>query len=70
VVVIDCGLLQLILIKGNCKEGGNKSNNPMQSPLLFVTEPQTRDNILNSFGHLHAYLSANVKKETKEIPTY
>jgi hypothetical protein len=26
-------------------EGVNKSNHPTQNPLLFVTEPRTRDNM-------------------------
>jgi hypothetical protein len=30
------------------KEGVNKSNHPIQNPLLFVTGPWTRDNMLLS----------------------
>jgi hypothetical protein len=28
------------------KEGVNKSNHPIQNPLVLVTEPRTRDNII------------------------
>jgi hypothetical protein len=29
------------------QEGVNKTNHPIQNPLLLVTEPQTCDNIVN-----------------------
>jgi hypothetical protein len=29
------------------KEGVNRSNHPIQNPLLFVTEPRTRGNMNN-----------------------
>jgi hypothetical protein len=28
-------------------EGGNKSNRPIQNPLLLFTEPRTRDNLVS-----------------------
>jgi hypothetical protein len=37
----------LIVIKSDCKVGVNKSNHPIQNPLLFVTEPRTLDNIVD-----------------------
>jgi hypothetical protein len=30
------------------QEGVNKSNHPVQNPLLLVTEPQTRNNIMET----------------------
>jgi hypothetical protein len=36
--------LKLIVIKRDC-ERINKFNHPIQNPLLFVTEPRTRDSI-------------------------
>jgi hypothetical protein len=36
-VAIDCAYKWL--------QGANNSNQPIQNPLLFVTEPRTRDNI-------------------------
>jgi hypothetical protein len=39
--------LQLIVITRDCKEDVNKSNHPIQNPLLLVTEPRTRDNNIN-----------------------
>jgi hypothetical protein len=36
----------LIAIKSDCKECVNKSSHPVQNPLLFVTEPRTRENII------------------------
>jgi hypothetical protein len=36
------------------EEGVNKSNHPIQNPLLLVTEPQTRDNIYN-YTYKHTY---------------
>jgi hypothetical protein len=32
----------------NVKEGVNKSNHPIQNPLLFVTKPRTLENINKS----------------------
>jgi hypothetical protein len=32
----------------DCKENVNKSNHPIQNPLLLVTEPGTRENTLQS----------------------
>jgi hypothetical protein len=40
--------LQLIAIKREIvKEGVNKSNHPIQNPLLLVTELRTRENIIS-----------------------
>jgi hypothetical protein len=36
----------MVVIKCNCTSSTNKSNHPIQNPLLFVTERRTRDNIL------------------------
>jgi hypothetical protein len=33
----NCDLLQLIVIKSDCEEGVDKSNHPIQYPLLLVT---------------------------------
>jgi hypothetical protein len=41
----DCELLQLIVIKSDFNRSVNKFTHPIQSPLLLVTEPRTRDNI-------------------------
>jgi hypothetical protein len=38
-VTIDC----------NSNRSTNKSNHPIQNPLLFVTEPRTRDNIIDNY---------------------
>jgi hypothetical protein len=37
---------KLIVIKSDCKRSINKSNHPLQNPLLLVTEPRTRDSTL------------------------
>jgi hypothetical protein len=35
----------VVAIKSDCNDSANKSNRPIQNPLLFVTEPVIRDNI-------------------------
>jgi hypothetical protein len=40
--------LYLIVNKRDSNRSVNKSNHPIQNPLLLVTEPRTRDNILLS----------------------
>jgi hypothetical protein len=35
----------VIVIKGDCKEGVNKSSHLMQNPLLLVMEPRIHDNM-------------------------
>jgi hypothetical protein len=42
--IVSC--CELIVIKSDCKRSVNKSNHPIQNPLLLVTEPQTRDSML------------------------
>jgi hypothetical protein len=42
-IVSTCNWLWLRVI---VKEAVSKSNHPVQSPLLFVTEPQTRENVI------------------------
>jgi hypothetical protein len=39
------------MITSDCKEGANKSNHPIQNPLLLVIQPYTRDNILLTLNH-------------------
>jgi hypothetical protein len=34
------------------KEGANKSNHPIQNPLLFVTEPRAHDTIISTDNKL------------------
>jgi hypothetical protein len=39
----------LIVIKSNCNRNANKSNHPLQNPLLLVMETLTRDNIFTVY---------------------
>jgi hypothetical protein len=41
----DLWRYNLLWLREIVKEGVNKSNHPIQNPLLLVTEPRTRDNI-------------------------
>jgi hypothetical protein len=38
----------IVIIRVIVKEGVDKSNHPIQNPLLLLTEPRTRDNILGA----------------------
>jgi hypothetical protein len=42
-------LIWAVIIGCNCNRSANKSNQTIQNPLLFVTEPRTRDNISNAY---------------------
>jgi hypothetical protein len=35
----------VIVTECNCNSSANKSNHPIQNPLLFDTEPRTRDSM-------------------------
>jgi hypothetical protein len=43
---MDFELLYLIVIKSGYNNSANKSNQPIQNPLLLVTEPRTRGNTM------------------------
>jgi hypothetical protein len=47
-------------------EGGNKSNHPIQNPLLLVTKPRTCDNILRTV--LITKEMVDYKVKSKDIP--
>jgi hypothetical protein len=50
------------------KEGVNKSNHPIQNPLLLVTESQTRDNIENLWRNAHRdETGADLRMAQKEL---
>jgi hypothetical protein len=41
----------VIVIKSTCNRTANKSNQPIQNPLLLVTEPRTRDNMFITLSY-------------------
>jgi hypothetical protein len=50
------------------KEGVNKSNHPIQSPLLLVTEPRTRDNMLtDKHGDGRIFCNSSLGKRQKKL---
>jgi hypothetical protein len=67
-IVSSCNWLRLRVI---VKEAVNKSNHPIQNPLLLVTEPCTRDNLFRKWvallGSCISKLNKIYKYETKCI---
>jgi hypothetical protein len=43
---------RLIVIREIIQEGVNKSNHPIQNPLLLFTEPRPRDNLFTCFSNI------------------
>jgi hypothetical protein len=63
----------VIVIKFNCYRSANKSNHPIQIPLLLVTKTRTRDKIYSNARNINVIFSllavglASLANETSEL---